>query len=193
MKGKIYGVELVAWRLGLILPWSDKMTGRALLTPPQSASCFCDSAPRARRGVADVGEETGWRWGELMLLRSSARWDRTKEDRAPPVAPILESAAMSLRGNAVIQGFARQRPPVRRSGRLQPGKWRRRPILFCERERRGSGEGTNPRRRRPAAGAAPDRASPGSVASWRLRSGGEGELARVVAPLFVGLQTGMWA
>ena len=87
--------------MGLILPWRDKTTGRALLTPPQSVSCFCDFAPRARRGVADVGEETGWRWGELMLLRSSARWERTKEDRAPPAAPILESAALSLRGNAV--------------------------------------------------------------------------------------------
>ena len=34
----------------------------------------------------------------------------------------------------MIQGFARQRPPVRRSSRLQPGKRRRRPILFRERE-----------------------------------------------------------
>jgi hypothetical protein len=54
----------------------------------------------------------------------------------------------------------------------QPGKWRRRPTIFRARERYvGREKGANPRRRRPAPGAAPDRASPGSVASWRLGSG----------------------
>ena len=41
--------------------------------------------------------------------------------------------------------------------------------------RLNGGAGCCARRRRPARVAATDRASPGSVASWRLGSGGEGE------------------
>ena len=94
---------------------------------PRLCSTSAAWCGRCRRG-------DGMEVGELMLLRSGARRERTKEDGAPHAAPILYSAALSLRGNAVIRGFARQGPPVRRSGRLQPGKRRRRPILFRERE-----------------------------------------------------------
>mgnify|MGYP000928119876 CR=1 FL=1 len=96
-------------------------------SPHSAAATSAAWCGRCRRG-------DGMEVGELMLLRSGARRERTKEDGAPPAAPILDSAALSLRGNAVIRGFARQGPPVRRSGRLQPGKRRRRPILFRERE-----------------------------------------------------------
>ena len=99
--------------------------GVVLLRLRSTSAAWCG---RCRRG-------DGMEVGELMLLRSGARRERTKEDGAPPAAPILDSAALSLRGNAVIRGFARQGPPVRRSGRLQPGKRRRRPTLFRERER----------------------------------------------------------
>ena len=96
---------------------------------PRLCSTSAAWCGRCRRG-------DGMEVGELMLLRSGARRERTNEDGAPPAAPILYSAALSLRGNAVIRGFARQGPPVRRSGRLQLGKRRRRrPTLFRERER----------------------------------------------------------
>ena len=98
-------------------------------SPHSAAATSAAWCGRCRRG-------DGMEVGELMLLRSGARRERTKEDGAPPAAPILYSAALSLRGNAVIRGFARQGPPVRRSGRLQLGKRRRRrPTLFRERER----------------------------------------------------------
>ena len=70
--------------------------------------CFFDSALDGR----------GQRRTELRLPRPSSN---------PPPCPSAGTPC-------VIQGFARQRPPVRRSGRLQPGKRRRRPILFRERE-----------------------------------------------------------
>ena len=65
--------------------------GVVLLRLRSTSAAWCG---RCRRG-------DGMEVGELMLLRSSGRWERTKEDRAPPAAPILESAALSLRGNAV--------------------------------------------------------------------------------------------
>ena len=189
--------------MGLILPWRDKTTGRALLTPPQSASCFCDSAPRARRGVADVGEETGWRWGELMLLRSSARWERTKEGKASPAAPILESAALSLRGNAVRDPGLRSTkasraalwPPSTRKTAAAPN-----PI---SREREtwvGRGHKSSPASTGGQCSTGSSVAGVGRLVAAEIGRRGRAraflkqtQLALVVAPLFVGLQTGMWA